>query len=56
MHALKLMYRVRREASRLWSITHQFANRQVGAFMRSGGIERPQACQPAALSSLLNIA
>ena len=44
MHALELVHRVRRANRRLWPITRQTANRQVGAIMRSAGIEGPQAC------------
>ena len=50
-HALELVHRVRRAqgsprgATRpLWPITRQTANRQIGAIMRSAGIEGPQAC------------
>ena len=51
MQALELVHRVRRAQGsarganrRLWPITRQTANRQVGALMRSAGIEGPQAC------------
>ena len=51
IHALELVHRLRsaqasaRGAKRpLWPITRQSANRQVGALMRSAGIEGPQAC------------
>ena len=47
VQALELVHRVRsaRGANRrLWPITRQTANRQVGALMRSAGIEGPQAC------------
>ena len=51
MHALELVHRVRRAQGSvrgapraLWPITRQTANRQVGALMRSAGIEGPQAC------------
>ena len=49
--ALELVHRLRRlqgsargAARPLWSITRQTANRQVGAIMRTAGIEGPQAC------------
>ena len=38
------MHRVRRANRRLWPITRETANRQVGALMRTAGIEGPQAC------------
>ena len=48
---LVLVHRVRRAQGsarganrRLWPITRQTANRQVGALMRTAGIEGPQAC------------
>ena len=51
VQALELVYRVRRAQGsarganrRLWPITRQTANRQVGALMRTAGIEGPQAC------------
>ena len=51
VYALELVHRVRRAQGsarganrRLWPITRQTANRQVGALMRSAGIEGPQAC------------
>ena len=51
VQALELVHRVRRAQGsarganrRLWSITRQTANRQVGALMRTAGIEGPQAC------------
>ena len=51
MQALELVHRVRRAQGsarganrRLWPITRQTANRQMGALMRSAGIEGPQAC------------
>ena len=51
VHALDLVHRLRRAqgsprgATRpIWPITRQTANRQVGAIMRSVGIEGPQAC------------
>ena len=51
VQALELVHRVRRAqgsargATRpLWPITRQTANRQVGAIMRTAGIEGPQAC------------
>ena len=51
MQALELVHRVRRAQGsargatrRLWPITRQTANRQVGALMRTAGIEGPQAC------------
>ena len=51
VHALELVHRVPRAQGsvrgahrRLWPITRQTANRQVGALMRSAGIEGPQAC------------
>ena len=51
VHVLELVHRLRRlQASarganrRLWPITRQTANRQVGAIMRTAGIEGPQAC------------
>ncbi|MCY4591122.1 MAG: tyrosine-type recombinase/integrase [Alphaproteobacteria bacterium] len=51
VHALELVHRLRRlqgsarGANRpLWPITRQTANRQVGAIMRTAGIEGPQAC------------
>ena len=51
VQALELVHRVRRAqgsargATRpLWPITRQTANRQVGALMRTAGIEGPQAC------------
>ena len=51
MQALELVHHVRRAQGsvrganrRLWPITRQTANRQVGALMRSAGIEGPQAC------------
>ena len=51
VHALELVHGLRRAqtSSRgtnrpLWPITRQTANRQVGAIMRSAGIEGPQAC------------
>ena len=46
VQALELVHRVRRARGanrRLWSITRQTANRQVGALMRTAGIEGPQA-------------
>ena len=50
-HALELVHRVRRTQGSvrgaprpLWPMTRQTANRQVGALMRSAGIEGPQAC------------
>ena len=49
--ALELVHRLRRlqasargRARPLWPITRQTANRQVGAIMRTAGIEGPQAC------------
>ena len=51
VHALDLVHRLRAaQASprganrRIWAITRQTANRQVGAIMRIAGIEGPQAC------------
>ena len=51
VHVLELVHRLRRlQASArganrpLWAITRQTANRQVGAIMRTAGIEGPQAC------------
>ena len=51
VHAVELVHRLRRlqgsarGATRpLWPITRQTANRQVGAVMRTAGIEGPQAC------------
>ena len=51
VHALELVHRLRRaqgsprgRKSLLWPITRQTANRQVGAIMRTAGIEGPQAC------------
>ena len=51
VHALDLVHRLRRAqtssrgANRpLWPITPQTANRQVGALMRTAGIEGPRAC------------
>ena len=51
MHAFELIHRVRRAQGcarganrRLWPITRQTADRQVGALMRTAGIEGPQAC------------
>ena len=51
VHALELVHRVPRAQGSvrgsprpLWPITRQTANRQVGALMRSAGIEGPQAC------------
>ena len=51
VHALELVHGLRRlQASArgatrpLWPITRQTANRQVGAIMRTAGIEGPQAC------------
>ena len=53
VQALELVHRVRRAQGsarganrRLWPITRQTANRQVGALMRTAGIEGPQACPP----------
>ena len=51
IHAFELVHRLRRAQgsargakSLLWPITRQTANRQVGAIMRTAGIEGPQAC------------
>ena len=51
VQALELVHRVRRAQGsarganrRLWAITRQTANRQVGAIMRGADIEGPQAC------------
>ena len=51
VHALELVHRLRRaqgsprgRKTLLWPITRQTANRQVGAIMRTAGIEGPQAC------------
>ena len=51
IHAFELVHRLRRTQgsargakSLLWPITRQTANRQVGAIMRTAGIEGPQAC------------
>ena len=53
VQALELVHRVRRAQRsarganrRLWLITRQTANRQVGALMRTVGIEGPQAYPP----------
>ena len=51
IHALELVHRLRRaqasprgRTARLWNITRQTAARQIGALMRTAGIEGPQAC------------
>ena len=51
VHALDLVHRLRghqkspRGMNRLlWDVTRQTANRQVGAIMRTAGIEGPQGC------------
>ena len=51
VHALDLVHRLRsaqaspRGMNRpLWAVTRQTANRQVGAIMRTAGIEGPAAC------------
>ena len=61
-HALQLVHRLRREhgspraaKSLLWPITRQTANHQVGAIMRTAGIDGPQAC-PRGLRHSLGVA
>ena len=51
VQAIELVHRVRRaqasprgRTARLWNITRQSAGRQVGALMRTAGIDGPQAC------------
>ena len=51
VHALELVHRLRRAQASprgairpLWSVTRQTAHRQVGAIIRTAGIEGPQAC------------